>query len=677
MRRAIHSLNLSRPLTTHLPIVIIAIFVCLTLFLATNTFAAVQSGTCNRGKAFDKASVVQKVFGLQIPFIANEGQIDRRVRFYAQTFGGKFYLTEGGELVYTFSIPDSREKVGKRSKALRPVRILSIREQLIGASQISSQGINPARTKVNYFTGNDKKNWKTNIPTYDTVSLGNVYDGIELSLKAHGDNVEKIFTVQPGADFSKIKLQVEGATDLKINNQGELEIKSLQGAIRFSEPRAYQEKDGRRKPVQVAYRVDDNAYGFIVTGHDPALPLVIDPCLSYSTYLGGAGEDGAYAVAADGAGNAYVAGYTLSEDFPPSTDDPVIADNYDGFVTKFGLDGQIEYSTYLGGELDDLIYAIAVDRAGNAYVTGETASKRFPTEPVQTYDAKIGGNQDAFVAKISADGASLDYSTYLGGGGSESGYAIAVYQDDNANVNAYVAGETLSANFPTTPGALSISAGSNDAFVTKFKSDGSDVIYSTYLGGSGADSIRGIAVDQNGNAYLTGQTASSNFSTSENPYDNDLDGPLDAFVAKLILEGSVLSLEYSTYLGGSGEDIGNAIAVDSFGNAYVAGQTLSGVNDDFPVSNAFQNSNYGGWDAFVTKFDPFGFPEYSTFLGGSGNDKAFGIALGVEQGDKVFAYVTGETFSDDLPVTHDSSNSGASDVFLAKLGEEDPLIITF
>ena len=176
-------------------------------------------------------------------------------------------------------------------------------------------------------------------------------------------------------------------------------LSSPLGTIRFSEPRAYQEKNGKQQPVQVAYRVQNNIYGFNVAGHDPALPLVIDPCLSYSTYLGGAGEDGAFAVAADDAGNAYVAGYTLSDDFPTLDGyEESIAGNYDGFVTKYRSDGQIEYSTYLGGELDDLIYAIAVDPDGNAFVTGETGSKRFPVS--NYYDRKIGGNQDAFVAKI-------------------------------------------------------------------------------------------------------------------------------------------------------------------------------------------------------------------------------------------------------------------------------------
>ncbi len=662
MRRAIHSLDLSRPLTTHLPKIIIAIFLCLTAFLAANTFAAVQSGTCNQGKAFDKGSMVQKAFGLQVPFIANEGQIDRRVRFYAQTFGGKFYLTEGGELVYTFAIPDTREKIGRHPKALRPTRILSLREQLIGASQVSLQGIDRAPAKINYFTGSDRSNWKTNIPTYNTVSLGNVYEGIGLSLKAYGDNVEKIFTVQPGADFSQIKLQIEGAADLKINNQGELEINSPQGAIRFSKPLAYQEKNGQRQPVQVAYLVQDNAYGFKVTGHDPDLPLVIDPCLSYATYLGGAGEDGAFAVAADAGGNAYVAGFTLSADFPfLAGDQQDIAGNYDGFVTKFDRYGEMIYSTYLGGELDDLIYAIAVDAEGSAYVTGETGSKRFPVRSY--YDRKIGGNSDLFVTKFDQYGEMI-YSTYLGGGGPETGYAIAV----DADGFAYVAGATQSSNFPVTPEAYSTTAGNVDAFVTKLNQAGNDREYSTILGGSGADFIRGIAIDQSGNAYVTGQTASTNFSITTGALDTDLGGPLDAFVAKLNPAAS--DLVYSTYLGGSDEDIGNAIAVDSSGNAYVAGQTLSG---NFPISNAYQNSINGGWDAFVTKLDANGtLLYYSTYLGGILDDEAYGIAIN-EEGDPLgaFAYVTGETLSENFPVFDDlqayGGLRGGIDAFLSKL----------
>jgi hypothetical protein len=404
MRRANHSFSLIQLLITHLPKAVLITCLCLPLISATNSFAALQSTTCNQTNPVDKVSIAQKAFKLQVPFIANEGQIDQQVRFYAQTFMGKFYLTRDAAMVYTFSMPDSEKKAGRGPGALKRKKIVSIRERLIGASQISPQGIDPARAKISYIIGNDSNNWKTNIPTYNSVSLGSIYNGIDLSLRAYGDNVEKIFTVHPGADFSRIKINVDGATDLKINDKGELEINLPHGAIRFSQPRAYQENNGQKQPVQVAYRVQDNTYGFSISGHNPTLPLIIDPCLSYATYLGGAGEDGAFSVAVDPAGNAYVAGATLSVDFP--TVDGIqntIVGNYDGFVTMFDPDDEMVYSTYLGGELDDIIYAIAVDQYGSAYVTGETKSKSFPTEPSKPYDAKIGGNSDAFVAKISYD----------------------------------------------------------------------------------------------------------------------------------------------------------------------------------------------------------------------------------------------------------------------------------
>ncbi len=531
MSSANHSFSLFKSLNTHLPKTLFISFLCLSLILATNSFAALQSTTCDKASPVDKASIAQEALKLQIPFISNEGQIGKQVRFYAQTFSGKFYVTAGGDLVYTFSIPDSKEKVGRHSMVKKRMQILSIREQLIGVSKVDLQGADRARAKINYFTGNDRNNWKTGISTYNTVSLGEIYTGIDLSLKAYGDNVEKIFTLQPGADISMIRLKIEGADTLRINGNGELEIELPRGAIRFSEPRAYQEKNGKKQFVRVAYKLEEETYGFNVAGHDPALPLIIDPCLSFSTYLGGEDEDSAFAVAVDGSGNAYVGGFTLSTNFLPTPEGVYEsnAGNYDGFITKLNSDGEIAWSTYLGGELDDAIYAIAVDSQGNAYVTGETGSKKFPTAPAKPYDAKIGGNSDLFVAKIDSEGTGLIYSTYLGGGGPEIGHAIAV----DANGYAYVAGETQSSNFPVTPGAYSNSAGNVDAFVTKFNTTGTDLDYSTFLGGSGEDLIRGIAIDQDGCAYVTGQTASTNFSVTTGALDTVLGGPLDAFVAKL------------------------------------------------------------------------------------------------------------------------------------------------
>ncbi len=670
MRKAIHSINVPRPLATHLPIVIISIFLCLTVFLATNTFAVVQSGTCNQGKAFDKASVAQKAVGLQIPFIANEGQIDRRVRFYAQTFGGKFYLTERGELVYTFSVPDSREKGRKHQKTLRHMRVLTLREQLIGASQVSLQGVDRAPAKINYFTGKNRSNWKTNIHTYNTVSLGNVYEGIELSLKAYGDNVEKIFTVQPSADFSKIKLRIEGATDLKVNNQGELEIISSQGVIRFSEPRAYQEKDDQRKPVYVAYRLQGNTYGFNVAGHDPALPIIIDPCIVYSSYLGGSSDDMAYAVATGQGNSIYLTGSTYSSDFPVNNaQQDARAGAWEAFITKLIPNGDsyiIDFSTYLGGDLNDFGHGIAVDNSGNAYVAGETYSKNFPV--INAFDSRRSGKSDAFVVKLNADGNALVYATYLGGYKHDKAYAIAIDTDGFA----YVTGQTRSYNFPDTSGAFARHyKWWGDAFVTKINPSGNGLVYSTFLGGFGYDKGYGIALDDDLNAYVTGESSSRNFYyCDDDHYDDDDDDDddddkcfrtsIDAFVAKLNQTGS--HLVYSKFLGGGAYDSGFDIAVDAAGYAHITGTTAS---YNFPTTDgAFDHIKNGSTDGFAVKLNISGSSLlYATFIGGGNDDAGYGIAL--DPAGNIL--ITGETNSPDLPSIEESVHYGGYDAFVMKL----------
>jgi hypothetical protein len=316
--------------------------------------------------------------------------------------------------------------------------------------------------------------------------------------------------------------------------------------------------------------------------------------LVYSTYLGGSGEDQATGIALDSARNAYVVGLTDSTTFP--TKNPLQAANAggeDAFVTKLSPTGSaLVYSTYLGGSLADVGQGIAVDSSGNAYVTGGTLSTNFPTKnPLQAANA---GGEDAFVTKLNPTGSALVYSTYLGGSLDDSGRGIAL---DSAK-NAYVAGGTFSTNFPTKNPLQAANAGGEDAFVTKLNPTGNALIYSTYLGGSGDEECLGIALDSVRNAYVTGNTLSPNFPT-KNPVQAANGGLEDAFVTKLSPTGS--ALVYSTYLGGSLDDVGQGIAVDSSGNAYVTGSTDS---TNFPTKNPFQAAHAGLADAFVTKIGP-------------------------------------------------------------------------
>ncbi|MGA8089261.1 MAG: SBBP repeat-containing protein, partial [Terracidiphilus sp.] len=418
---------------------------------------------------------------------------------------------------------------------------------------------------------------------------------------------------------------------------------------------------------------------FVLAGHNRVVfaleeyerkrALVIDPVLSYSTYFGGSGYDSGQAIAVDGAGNAYVTGDTTSAEFP--TANPLQPSfgtgSSDVFVTKLNAMGSgLVYSTYLGGSASNWGTGIAVDSSGNAYVIGNTTSTDFPTaKPYQaTNRASANARYSAFVAKLNAAGTGLLYSTYLGGSVENWGYGIAV----DSSGNAYVTGSTLSADFPTAAALqaanrATLKTETVTAYVAKLNSAGSALDYSTYLGGSDGDSGQGIAVDSRGNAYVTGYTSSTDFPTVK-PVQASNRGDFDAFVAKLNPDGS--ALVYSTYLGGSGVDYGYGIAVDSVGNAYVTGRSYS---TDFPMANPLQVSYKGELDAFVAKLNPAGSAFiYSTYLGGSRYDEGNSIAVDPSGN----AYVTGVTYSTDFPTAWPLQSrcggcSSYADAFVAKL----------
>jgi hypothetical protein len=407
----------------------------------------------------------------------------------------------------------------------------------------------------------------------------------------------------------------------------------------------------------------NNEVAFRVAGYDPKRALVIDPVLTYSTYLGGSSFDNGYGIAADSSGNAYVTGQTSSSDFPTANPLQACAGRFgcfDAFVTKLNAAGSaLVYSTYLGGSNPNQGNGIAVDSSGNAYVTGVTYSYDFPTvNPFQAGNYS-GLNGTAFVAKLNATGSALVYSTYLGGSrGGDYGQGIAA---DSAG-NAYVTGFTLQSDFPTVNPLQACCAG--DAFVTKLNAAGSALVYSTYLGGSDDwDEGLGIAADSSGNAYVTGYTHSTDFPTV-NPIQaankaTPTTGLSTAFVAKLNSTGS--ALVYSTYLGGSYYDSGRGIAADSSGNAYVTGETGS---TDFPTVNPLQATNKaaltaGNSTAFVAKLNSTGSAlVYSTYLGGSYDDIGFGIAAD-SSGN---AYVTGATSSTDFPTANPLQGSYAGGI---------------
>jgi len=644
----------------------------LVLIIGPASYAAVQPNAADVVKSSEEKAILQETFKLRMPFIANKGQIqDEHVRFYAKTFGGTFFVTRDGEMVYTFTQAEAKTDKGSNQarEISKPTTVKSwtLKETLVGASITLPRGEDRSQTKVNYFLGKDRSKWKTSIPTYNAVSIGEVYEGVSLSLKAYGNNIEKVFKVKSGGDPKAVRLKVEGANTLRINANGELEMETEHGAVKFSKPIAYQDKDGKRENVQVAYNVVEDTYGFSVTGYDRSLSLIIDHLLAYSTFLGGGDEDRGLGIAVDGAGNAYVTGSTNSTDFP-TTLNPLQEDYsgvpYDAFVAMIDLTGSmLVYATYMGGDGDDRGEGIAVDGAGNAYVIGLTASSDFPitSNPLQaTYG---GGSFDAFVAKINPTGSALVYSTYWGGDDLDIGRDIAV----DGTGYTYVTGNTASTNFPTKnalqPGIGGGIGGTNDAFVSKIWPNGDDYDYSTYLGGLADDSGSGIAVALAGDAFVTGSTSSVDFPT-EGPQLQALGGG-DAFVARIGSTG--LPLHYSTSLGGTVSDSGRAITVDGSGNAYVTGRTVS---IDFPTTlNPLQAMNFGGTDVFVTKIDLTPALVYSTYLGGSGQDNVNDITVD-GSGNAYVTGWTGPTAGSPFPTTVNAfqpSTGGGADAFVSKI----------
>ncbi len=635
----------------------------------TRSFSALAlflliAGLSSAAAAATDARISESYGKLPLQFEANRGQTQKDVQFLSRGAGYSLYLT-GNEAVLVLAKlgPDAKRDapaVSERRDAKVQAKPVALRMSLVDAArkpQVS--GIDELPGKANYFIGNDQSKWRTNIPTYAKVRYGEVYPGIDLVYYGNQRQLEYDFIVTPGADPKKIVLGFKGAEKLEIDAQGDLVLHAGGGAIHQKKPVIYQESGGIRTEIEGGYVLKGaNRVGFKLAAYDSSRPLVIDPVLSYSSYLGGRNGEAGIGIAVDAAGNAYIVGATTHGGFPTTSGafQPAERGVGNAFVAKVDPTGSaLVYSTYLGGTNGgpfspaDVGLAIAVDSAGNAYLTGRAGSPDFPTT-AGAFQTARGGGSDAFVTKLNPAGSALVYSTRVGGIGDDQASGIAV----DANGNAYVVGATSSTNFPTTAGAFqtAFAGGASDAFVTKLNSSGSALVYSTYLGAGGDDGQFdvGIAVDAGGNAYVTGGTSSANFPTTAGAFQTTFaGGGLDAFVTKLDPTGA--ALVYSTYLGGSGADsqFNGAIAVDKSGNAYVTGSTSS---SNFPTTVGAFQPVYGGGpsDAFVTKLDAAGAAlVYSTYLGGSGDDFRFGGGIAVDTSGN--AYVTGSTNSSDFPTT--------------------------
>ncbi len=546
-----------------------------------------------------------------------------------------------------------------------------------------------------------------------------MYPGVDLVFYGNQQSLEYDYVVAPGADPRAIRMQFSGISSLALDPSGNLILKTAAGPLVHHRPVIYQETAGGRRAVAGQFVIHPaQQVSFQLGPYDRSLPLVIDPTLSYSSFLGGSDDDNGNAVAADASGNMYFAGITFSTNdgdgdillrkFAPdgsqvyladyggngddygngvrvdssgsvyvggrtdSTDFPAVnafqsgnAGGIDAFAFSLNPAGTNPYfSTYVGGSDDDYGYGIALDSQGAAYLAGTTYSTNFPTSQ-GAYQVPNRGNTDAFVIKLNANGGRV-YSTLVGGGSNDNAYAVAV----DSNGNAFITGSTNSDSFPQVNNPFQHSRHSTgtglDAFVTEINTSGTGLVYSTFLGGGGDEEGNAIAVDATGSAYITGRTASSDYPTTSGAYQTGFQGgDTDIFVTKMVVGQGGLS--YSTFLGSHGADEGWGIAVDGAGAAYIAGDTDS---DQYPVSSdAIQGSRRGSFDAVITKLNSAGNGiVFSTFLGGSGGDD---IAYGIAVDSATNIYVAGVTSSNDFPVTSNAvqptPGGGNTDAFFARI----------
>lgn len=667
-------------------------------------------------------------------FIPNIGQMEKKIHFYVHGTRNKIFCT-AQEVMFADQV-NHPLLTPSNSHAEFSLEKTSLTLQFFRPNpEVKLEGLNEGKGKIHYLIGNDPAKWYKNIPIYYGLAYRELWTGVDLFLEGRNGKLKYTFVVQPQIDPQIIRFTYRGAKHLFLDEKGNLKIQTYHGMFTDKKPMGYQFKGGVKVDIATSFfketlETGESLYGFqIGEDYDPCYPLIIDPDLLYSTYLGGSGDDEAVHIAVDSSGYAYVIGSTNSLNFPVvsgsysqvnhggltdvfvtkinpggssivystyiggsgfdqgcgiavdssghayitgSTDSPdfpttpgafqtALAGLDDAFITKLSPDGStLVYSTYLGGSGEDGSSGISIDSSGHAFVTGETSSLDFPVTPGSFSTTYNGGSSDVYVTKLDPAGASLLYSTYLGGSGDDESFAITV----DASGNVYLAGDTDSLNFPVTSGAFSTAynGGMTDAFISKLNPSGTSLMFSTYLGGSGFDRCCGLAVEGDGSVFVTGDTDSLNFPVTFGAYQPFLAGLDDAFVTKLNASGT--SLLYSTYLGGSGFDAGLGIAVDGFGNAYITGETNSA---DFPVTpGAFQKIHAGLDDVFVSQLDAAGNLRYSTYLGGQGDDEGFGITLD-SLGN---AYVTGDTNSLNYPVKSGAfqiGNAGLFDSFVTKI----------
>ncbi len=685
--------------------VILALFGCIAIVLCVGPASCLDLSS---SAAPSRSGLVRT----PVTFVQNAGQESEPACFAVRGPSGSALF---GLCSVEYAIGSPEERVSVSLEFVAP------------SSSLRLEGVNRLRARVNYLVGTDEADWKRNIPSYAGVCYRDVWPGVDVVFRGSGGNLKYDILAEPGADVERIAFRFAGADSVTLGADGRLTIQTGDTVFTECLPAVYQLKGEERSDLTGRYTLNGDIVGFNLEGYDPSLPLVIDPAsdlnwsvlisgsqydsgqsvfvddegncyaagdsassdlpgssarpysamsdawvakfspdaeLIYLTYLGGADDDYAKCVVADSAGNAHVAGYTESHDFPstPGVLGPEHhgAGHIDGFVAKLGPEGDtLVYSSFFGGALHDWVLGLALDSEERAVICGQTSSVDLPVTS-DALDGTFNGSFDAFVARLNSDATAVLYCTYFGGAGTD--WAMCIKLDSTGG--AYIGGLTQSTDFPVHEAFMSLPAGSFDGFVTRFKSDLATIVFSTYLGGSGQDAVHSIAVDGSNCAYVTGTTAGGGFPVTADAFAPVFGGGTsDGFVTCFSPAGGV---RYSTFVGGAGADVGHGIAVDALQRAYVVGQTGS---SDFPATSGAWSTSLGGADdAFLVRVNAAGSDfDYATYLGGLQSEMAKMVAVDATPS----AYVIGLTISSDFPATSVLTGAQAAvydvNAFLARL----------
>lgn len=676
-------------------------------------------------------------------FIKNEGQVNDRVLFYTKTSGYTLWITKTG---LVFDSVRSNQKSVKKDKLKKYIsktshfsnsETIEPKTMIRDVSRLVFQNSNPdpeiipiemTDYKVNYFIGNDRSKGKTNIPTMKAVLYRNLYSNIDLKVYGSENQIEYDLTIRPGGNPNNLRFEYNYIEKLIIDENGNLVITTNFGDITHKKPKCYQIIHNKIVYVDGYFKIiGNNSYSFKVMEYNKNFNLIIDPVilvfstylggdnyemfqdlavdklghtyvtgtttsydfptknaymgisaffsafvtkftpagneLIYSTYISGGGMDQAMGIALDSDNNVYIVGGTYSPDFPTiNAYQPTIAGDGDSFIAKLNISGsELLYSTFLGGTNFDIGTAMEIDSYGNIYILGDTESVNFPTK--QAYQKLFAGNSDVFIAQLNASISELLYSTYLGGTGAEYGFDLTIKDQ-----LPYVAGATRSNNFPTINAFQVTHGGEYDGFLAKLNTDGTKPLFSTYLGKSKNDSVHSITLDSLGNIYIAGYTENADFPTL-NAYQGTFGGVNDGFITKF--NPSCSALIFSTFLGGSDIDYIDDITIDNTNNCYIVGASES---VDFPTKNSYQTTLYGNNDVIVAGLNSSGLSlEFSTYLGGSAIERGFGIIID-KNGD---IYITGDTFSRNFPTLNSfqGMNVNFIDGFVTKLKMDKSITI--